>query len=191
MGLRHALVLFVEFTVVIGRPRKILTRDFILLGAPAAFGIGSRFASSRAAMRIIGRTTFPVVVGLLGFTRDSSQLRLYLRQLLDQFLGISWDSVVQTIVFILHFRGDVAHQQVAHFKRRHRHIAAFDARRAIRLVLEARQTWREVVQLLNTLVKVLDGQPWGLPDRHIHVNDVTLGSIFITHCEQVETLEIC
>ena len=41
------------------------------------------------------------------------------------------------------------------------------------------------------LVKVLDGQPWGPPNRHIHVVDVAIGSIFITHREQVEMLVIC
>ena len=59
-------ILFAEFTVlVLGRPCKILTGDLVLFGAPAAFGVGSRFASSRATMRIIGRTTFAVVIGLM------------------------------------------------------------------------------------------------------------------------------
>ena len=66
MGLCLSTILFAEFTVlVLGRPRKILTGDLVLLGAPAAFGVGSRFASSRATLRIIGRTTFAVVIGLM------------------------------------------------------------------------------------------------------------------------------
>ena len=64
---------------------------------------------------------------------------------------------------------------------RHGHIAAFDACQAIRLVLEARQTWCEVIKFLNTFVEILDGKPWGLLDCHIDIVDAALSCINITH----------
>ena len=90
---------------------------------------------------------------------------------------------MQTVIFILHPRGDVAHQQVAHGERRHGHIAAFDACRAVRLVLEAGQTWCEVIKFLDTFVKVLDVKPWGFLDCHIDIVDDALSCINITHSQ--------
>lgn len=83
-------------------------------------------------------------------------VRLYFCQLLNQFLGISRRNVVHAIVLVLNLDGHIAHQQTAHRKRGHRYISAHNFRRAVGLILEARERGRKVIHFLDTLVEGLD-----------------------------------
>jgi hypothetical protein len=132
-----------------------------------------------------------VVPTFVGFTfdlaavtrwnHDGAKLRLNLGQLLDQFLWVRWHHGVQAVVLVLNLNGYVVHQEATHGKWGHRFIPAFDFRWAVVLILEAWETWSEVIELLHAFEERLDGQTMRLLECLIHVDGVTLGRVLVTH----------
>ena len=72
-------------------------------------------------MRVAGLTLalFAAVIIFQDMGRNGAQLRLDFCQLLDQFLGIGWHNVVQTIVFVLNLDRYISYQETAHGERGH------------------------------------------------------------------------
>ena len=101
------------------------------------FRFGTLFAAP-TPVRVVGLTfaLFAAVICFRDMGRGGAHLRLDIGQLLDQFLGISWHNIVQTIVFVLNLDGHIPHQETAHREQGYRNVPAFDFRWAVNLIIE-------------------------------------------------------
>ena len=91
-----------------------MNRCFVAAAGCSSFGL--LLVATTPIVRVVGLTfaLFAAVVCFWDMGCDGAQLRIDFGQLLDQFLGISWHNIVQTIVFVLNLDGHIAHQETAH-----------------------------------------------------------------------------
>ena len=85
---------------------------------------------------------------------------------------------MEAIVLVLNLDRDIPHQQTAHRKQGHRHISAFDFRRAVWLIFQAWEQHLEIIELFHTLVERFDRQALGLFHTYVLAIVTTLSYEF-------------
>ena len=125
VGVGRTPILGAKFTALLGSSRELFITQDTMIPCFGAAAVCSSFCllflAPTPVMKVVGLALalFAVVIVFQDMGCDGAQLRLNFCQLFDQFLGIGWNNVVQTIVLVLNLDGYLSHQETAHGEQGH------------------------------------------------------------------------